>query len=286
MCSERLRVLLATLLLATLAPATPAQDATAIERRIDAIGRQLDSDAARRIEASENGEARDLLARTRQLREAAHKALADGDVSLAEQQVGLALRAFYTANAKLSSGGATTVALERRNAQLREEIAGYLQAFDAGLLEKGPAFANLLDRARFEDFMKAAEMYAGAGDLSAAQQGLNAAYEMVVAAITRLRQNDTLVHVLDFRTPADEYRYELDRHAGLELLVQQLLTEQPLQGGQAALVERYLGEARKLSGEAREQAARGDHETAIKTMEDANKNMVRSLQMMGVGISG
>ena len=154
-----------------------------VERRIEAVERQLLSDTTARIEGSDNGLAHDLLARARRLRDEAVRALAEGDPALAEQQAGLALTSYYAANRELHSGGATSAALAERNQQLREEIDGYYQAFMAGLQEKGPGYANLLDRTRFNDLLTAAEMYANAGDHSAAQQGLTMAHEMVVSAI-------------------------------------------------------------------------------------------------------
>jgi hypothetical protein len=52
------------------------------------------------------------------------------------------------------------------------------------------------------------------------------------------------------------------------------------------LAERYRDEGEKLRQEAEAQAASGQFEAAIKTMEEANKRLVRSLQMMGLSIPG
>ena len=52
------------------------------------------------------------------------------------------------------------------------------------------------------------------------------------------------------------------------------------------LAQRYADEGAVLRREAEQQAASGQFETAIATMEEANKRLVRSLQMMGLSIPG
>ena len=57
--------------------------------------------------------------------------------------------------------------------------------------------------------MRRAEKMLANSEFQQALPAFKDAYNLIVAALIRVRENDTVVYGLDFRTPADEYRYEL-----------------------------------------------------------------------------
>jgi hypothetical protein len=269
-------------------PACPLQaaDRDALEKKLGLVSYYLDSATSTRIRNSDNQRAQQLLERAVALRDEARRALADGDLTLAEREIGLALRSISAASSALTQSRVPEDAVVTRNEELRGEIDGYRQSFNRTVIEKGPQFASLLDRARLDELLAKAAALTRAGDHAAAGERLREAYRLVVDAVTRLRNNETVVYALNFRTPADEYRYEEKRHQSYALLVHQMVSTGAAQGPRGQLVNRFLEDASRLAEQAREQAAGGDHATAIKSMEDANRNMVRALQMMGLSIPG
>ena len=70
------------------------------------------------------------------------------------------------------------------------------------------------------------------------------------------------------------------------MLVDQMSRSGELSEQALKLAQRYASEGAKLRQEAESQAASGQFEAAITTMEEANKRLVRSLQMMGLSIPG
>ena len=277
---------LVALALASVTAAAFAAGHDALRKKLDLVSYYLDSATSTRIRQSDNRRAQDLLERAVALREEARRALEDDDLELASREIGLALRSISAANSALTQDGSSSEALARRNEELRKEIAGYRQSFDRSVLEKGPEFASLLDGNRLDDLLARAERLAAAGKHAEASAPLNEAYRLTVDAVARLRSNETVVYSLEFRTPADEFRYEEKRHESYALLVHQMVSSGASQGSREALVHRFFEEASRLAAQARDEADRGRHDDAIKSMEDANKNMVRALQMMGLAIPG
>jgi len=281
-----LRCAVLALAIALAGPPAGAADAGALQKKLYLVGYYLDSETSLRIRRSDNRRAQDLLERAVKLHEEARRALSDGDLALAEREIGLALRSISAASSALSRGNTPHAETAARNARLRDEIAGYRVSFDQGVLDKGPQFASLLDTQRADALLARADALTREGKHAEAEVPLREAYQLTVDAVTRLRSNETVVYALNFRTPADEYRYEEKRHESYALLVHQMVSTGAAQGSRQALVNRFLEDASRLASDARKQAEGGDHTTAIKTMEEANQSMVRALQSMGLAIPG
>lgn len=278
----------ASLTVLTLAGQPAAADATATDKKLKLVEHYLVSKTAERIRESGNADATQLLKRAAELLARARERLAAGDVADADVSVAQALRSFSSASTAMTRARGSTEELKKRNAQLRNEVAVYRDSFRASLLEKGPSFAGLLDDSRLDALLARAQKLTAANKHVDASKPLQDAYDMTVAAVTRLRNNETVVYALDFQTPADEFRYESNRNQSYELLVQQMTIAGAESGSRSAapLVERFVEDARNLKEQADDQAARGDYEQAIKTMEGANKSLVRALRMMGMSIPG
>ncbi len=268
-------------------PAGAQDPEVAAQRKIGLLQQYLISGAAQRVEASGDAAAIELLGTARSAHESAAAALAGGRVSEAEDHAREGLRAFSRATVVLKRVRPAAYADDpARNARLRKEIEAHRAAFMEGAREKGPQAAALLDTTRFDHLLKRAEDLEGAQEGRRAAESLREARDLLVLALARLRQNDTVVYSLDFRTPADEYRYELERNRGYELLVQEMQGRLGADKTKRVLVQRFLDLGRELAARAAELAAVGDHKVAIERMEEANKNLIRALQYMGVPVSG
>ncbi len=260
--------------------------AVAIAKKLELLQRYLGSNSAEKIASGDNTAAKELLARANERGEKALQSYNRGDMSIAEERLTEAYRAYSEALDLQRSKRTGYGEIKKQNAGLRAEIASYLQAFDEALLAKGPAAAGLLNRSRVNELLEQSTYLEENGDPKTAQTRIKEAYNMAVAALTRIRENETVVYSLDFRTPADEYRYEQNRHQSYSMLVEQMSQSGELSAQALKLAQRYADEGAKLRREAEAQAASGQFETAIATMEEANKRLVRSLQMMGLSIPG
>lgn len=280
---------LALLLLLPLAASSQAVDpnlAVTIAKKLELLQRYLGSASAQKIAGGDNVTAQELLARANERAEQALQSYNRGDMQIAETRLSEAFRAYTEALGALRAKGAESSELKQLNAGLRDEIRAYLQAFDEALLARGPSAAGLLNRGRVNELLDQARHIEEDGDPRTAQGYLKEAYNMATAALARIRENETVVYNLDFRTPADEYRYEQNRHQSYTMLVTQLRQSSELGEQALRLAQRYQDEGGQLRREAEALAAAGQFEAAIKTMEEANKRLVRSLQMMGLSLPG
>ncbi len=260
--------------------------AIAVAKKLELLQRYLDSNSAQKIAGSDNAAAIELLGRARERGDQALQSYNRGDMAIASERLTEAFRAYTEALDTLRAKSAGADQIKQQNDGLREEITSYLQAFDQALLEKGPAASGLLNRGRVNELLDESRYLEENGEPQTAQNRLKEAYGMAVGALTRVRENETVVYRLDFRTPADEYRYEQNRHQSYTMLVDQMRSSSELSEQALKLAQRYADEGAKLRADAESQAAAGQYEAAIQTMEEANKRLVRSLQMMGLSIPG
>lgn len=276
-----------------LAQAVLAQSTAQMEKKLMLLDGYLSSGAASRIEASENATAMALLEQARALRQHARGVLDAGASAEADEPISAALRLFSRATLALREEPVTVSnkqtedqAETLRNEALLRDIEGYRDYFLEGLKDQGPSAAGLLDQDRLDRILREARAHSDAGRHAQAHALLKEAHYLTATAVARVRHNQTVVYSLEFRTPADEYRYEHERAEGLALLIEQMRGQQDVSPRTLEIVERFQGEGEALRREAEAQAASGKFEAAIDTMERANKSYTRALQMMGIPVSG
>ena len=105
-------------------------------------------------------------------------------------------------------------------------------------------------------------------------------------SLTKLREGKTLVRSLNFETKEDEYQYELGRNNTHNMLVNTVLKEKRNDPRLGKLMDIPLNQAEKLRSQAETEAASGDYETAIKTMEQSTKQIIKAIRMAGIFIPG
>jgi hypothetical protein len=147
----------------------------------------------------------------------------------------------------------------------------------------GPAAGELTRRV--ESMMAEAGEMARGGRLADARRTLDQAYLAVKAAIGTLRGGDTVVRSLNFANKAEEYLYEIDRNDTHRMLVQVLLKDKR-GSGIDNMVDQSVAAAAKLRAQAEEEASRRDHDTAVKTLEQSTRELVKAIRGAGVYIPG
>ena len=108
---------------------------------------------------------------------------------------------------------------------------------------------------------------------------------MVVEALIKIRNNETVVYTVEFQTPADEFRYEQDRYLEYKSLGQKVMNSGEITQSRIKLFEQLEKSGDRFSQEALTLAGEGDYDGAIKRMEDAARKMIQGLRLLGIQLS-
>lgn len=273
----------ATLLLA-LSVAAQAQDNEQLQRRLQSVGTLIESSsAARQIESSGEAAAREKRDNARLLHREATATLQSGDAPGAARLLDQATREMMN-GARLARPDQVVGVKNQRDFDARLDSArALLVAQQRITLEKGSRAEALEATRRIEGLILDAERRVAAGRLDEARPLVDRAYLLARVSIESLRRGDTLVRSLQFASKREEYAYEIDRNDTHRMLIQLLLSERK---DAAALMQGFVDRAAGLRREAEAAAGRGEHEAAIKGLEDATRELVRAIRVGGIYIPG
>ena len=269
-------------------PALAAADpdsADLVRRQITMTKNYLESGTAGKIDASDNPQARQLLEQARTLFSEGNAEFESGDLDAARQKLTLAIQKFTAAAAANAKKAVDPEKFSADIAAIRAEIEAYLGSFNTALAQKGPSMAGLLDQQYVAELMTRGGQLQTDGDYRAAISSLNEAKRLVVEALIKIRNNETVVYTVEFQTPADEFRYENERYLEYQALGQQVLDNGDIAQSRRKLFEQLRQKSEQLSEEALALAGQGDFTTAIGRMEDAVNKMVQGLRMLGIPLS-
>lgn len=268
------------------APDSAEQARRLIKQKIKLIETLVNSPAARSPAAAGDPEAQALVERSRKATEAAKAALAENRLDEAGRAADEALKSAASASRRLSTqGGSLSESAQRRNFQdLREQIAAY-RASVAELVGDARAGAPARDLlARIDSQTSESMKLADAGRLGDANRKLADTYKLTAQEISKLRAGQEVVLSLKFDTPADELAYERRRFNSNEIMVDMLIGEGRVEGDRRQLVDAFVSQGKKLKEQADSHARSGNHKDAVPLMEQANAQLNRALQAMGVPV--
>jgi hypothetical protein len=263
----------------------PTPDREQLERKFGSTQTLIESSSgARQIEASGAAAAAAQRTKARELHKRAAEALRAGDLEGANKLLDESSRAMFE-GVRVAAPQQVTDAKQRTDYTARlESTRALVDAQKRIAAEKGGARAAEPAK-QAEALVAEAEKLAAANQLPEAKLKVDQAYWIVKASIGTLRNGDTLVRSLDFATPLEEYQYEIDRNDTHRMLVDMLLKDKR-GGGSDAMVDQAVASSTTLRKQAEGQAARNDHKTAIKTLEDSTRELVKAIRAAGVYIPG
>ena len=264
----------------------PPPDREQLERKLASTSTLIESSSgAKQIDSSGVAGAQSQRARARDLHRQAGEALRAGQLEAAAKLLDDASRAMFE-GVRLAAPEQVVNGKQRADFDARmESTRALLDAQKRIAAEKSAgAAAGELSR-RVESLMAEASELARASRLADARRTLDQAYLAVKAAIGNLRGGETVVRSLNFGSKAEEYAYEIDRNDTHLMLVQMLLKEKR---GSAAdtMVDQSVAAAGKLRAQAEQEASRRDHETAVRTLEQSTRELVKAIRGAGVYIPG
>ncbi|VAX01417.1 hypothetical protein MNBD_GAMMA22-1946 [hydrothermal vent metagenome] len=124
------------------------------------------------------------------------------------------------------------------------------------------------------------------GKYSSAKIELDKAYALLQSSIELVRGGQTLVRSLNFATPEDEYKYELDRYNTHKMLIKLLLGEKNNSDYVQKAVLKFTTQATLLKKQAETAAIDKQFKEAISLLEKSTKQLVRAIRSAGVYIPG
>jgi hypothetical protein len=270
--------------LALTAPLAQAQDPAQLERRVKSVATLIESSsAARQIDSSGVAPAREKRDNARLIHREAAAALKAGDTVVASRLLEQATNEMMS-GVRLAKPEQVQGEKERRDFDMRMESArALLEAQQRITAEKGNQAEAREATQRIEQSIAQAEKLAAGGQVSQARPVLDRAYLTARVSIEQMRRGDTLVRSLTFASKREEYAYEIDRNDTHRMMVDLVLGEKRDVG---PMVKPLLERAVLLRREAEAQAQRGEHETAIKSLEDSTRELVRVIRAGGIYIPG
>lgn len=244
------------------------------------------SPAVQRIPQSNNAQAKKKLADAEVLYAKASTEAGAGRLDAAVKLLDEALREI-TAAARLVPDPAQQAAQDRaRYTSLAESTRTFVSLYQnlssRMAARKVAVPAASFDTERVAGMLAKAEGLAAGGDHRNANAVLGDAYKAVVAALSRMLMAETIVYDLKFDTPADEFKHELARNSSYEELLPLALAQMNTPRETATLAERYGQQSRGLRDSAQKQAAAGEFQAALKTIQEATGQLQRALRVAGV----
>jgi hypothetical protein len=244
------------------------------------------SQGAKRVMASQNAEAKQLLDDAKQSLEDSKAKMKAGAL---DEALGLADKAV-----KLVGSASRMVPSEEVMAEqaaqykaLLKEISDYEASHEQNynrLLKAGnkPPKEAEYDKAAINKLKAEAAQLAEQKNYVKANALLQNVQHTLTVAIQKMLHSKTLVYDLNFETPKDEFEYEKRRFIGYEELIPVAIEAKKPAPGAIKLMESFLEKARKRRDEAEKKAADGAYPEAISMMQQATKTVRRALRMVGV----
>ena len=259
------------------------------ESRFQAVEKLLKiSSAAKRIDESDNADAKKKQAKAIELFEQAKTAADDGDGVHADTLLSDATKMMLAATRMIEKSD-DSINKDLRDFDMRlVSIDALCVAYRNISEEKGLGDSKESELYPFvQKKLSAAKKLKQQSRLKEGRKVLDEAYVAAKVAIEHLRGGETLVRSLNFETHEDEYHYEIDRNDTHSMLVKILLEDKIKASDQVKkTVDEFMAKAKVLRLKADKQADDGEYEAAISTLELSTKEIVRAIRSAGIYIPG
>jgi len=242
------------------------------------------SPAAKRIDASDHAEAKQILAVARGKLGDAKAALAAGKDDQAIAIVDEALRDM-TAASQLVPSEAQLVELQAHFEELLKGAHTYEKSYRRNLKmmkKKGKKDLPDLDIDQISTMIADAQKLADNNQFADANKQLSKVQRSITGALTQLLADETMDYTLTFDNPQEEYEYELSRYKSYEELVPVAIEMKQPAKQTRALMERFVDKAKGIYALSGPKAREGDYKTAIQMLQGATSHLQRALRIVGV----
>jgi len=246
------------------------------------------SSAARRIDKSDNAEAKLKHASAVTMLTKAKTAAREGNAAQADALLTEATRMMFVAS-RMIEKDSSSIKKDLREFDTRmTSIDALCDAYHNIRREKGLGDPESSELYPFvQKRLTYAKELKQQHRLKEGRKVLDEAYVAAKVAIEHLRGGETLVRSLNFESAEEEYHYEIDRNDTHSMLVKVLLKDKvDADDNVKKMVDKFMGKARNLRLKADQQAGGGEYEAAIITLEQSTKEIVRAIRSAGIYIPG
>lgn len=241
------------------------------------------SKSAKRVRISDNDQAKSLLLSSKSKLSKAKELLSSGNNNAAMALIDAALRDMSSASKMVPSDGLKNEQKKRYTDSLghlhqqqdaHAKAVSRMQSIDEEIV--------LFDLGKVEALKLDAKAFFGKGTYPAAVAKVLEADKLVTTAINQMLDSQTVKYELNLDTPEGEYKYEHNRYLGYAELVPVAIEEKKPSAGQLMLLNNFFkkAEAMKLKGE--QAVEKGNYPDGIRLMQEATKQVRKSLRMLGV----
>ncbi len=137
---------------------------------------------------------------------------------------------------------------------------------------------------RTRDLINRAQTRVRDGQYPEASELLEKVHAVYISVLNELLASTAFVYDTKFKSPAEEYEYELARYHSYEELIPIARAQFKPDQDTLKLSERFVQDARTARGIAEKQAAGGDHPAAIGTLHEATKRLQTALRTIGLEV--
>jgi len=244
----------------------------------------IDSSVSRRIESSGDEESKRQLFDARAALASAQLDLKDGRYNEAEDAINKGLRSLSVAAQGVTDITRKGSIEKQRYMQLRGQIMSYRDAVKNILSEIGGARRPSVDMEAINELVLSADGLANEGRYADANTLLGRANSELEVAMISMRANQTLVHKLEFATPAEEYAYEQQRNRAQVMLIDMLREQRELNPAARSQIEKIVNENRIALAQAEKMVAEDRTKEAIGRLEQATAKLDTALRLAGVPV--
>jgi len=259
-----------------------------IQALLDAHERAAKEKGKSDVNAKLRSETATILSKAEQQAKAAEYETALGEANLAYAAVKQALNEMRGGE---TLGQISTVSIDPTARQSEEydtrlrSLNALLDAYQRIATEKSQVSQAKSLNEQVNTLLGKASRAAASRKYEEANGALKVAYDQVRDALEKLRGGETLVRSLNFATPEEEYRYELDRNDTYRMLITMLIEEKKTMSIDQR-VQQFLDEAGVYRKQGENEAASGDFVQAIKTMEQSTRSLIAAMRNAGIFIPG
>lgn len=261
------------------APKPPAIALTAegLTQRYEFVGNLIErSSSAKQLEKSGTPEGKQLHQQARDTRAKAKESIAAGNLEQADAQLREATQLMMKAVRMAHPEEINAEKLKNDFNNRRDSVKTLLTTGQRVAGEKRTAKPEFL---KAEGLLKEAEALAAANKYADGKVKLDAAYLLIKDAVRDMRGGEELTADKNFATKADEYKYEQARNDDYQGLIAGVI-----KGQTDPTWEEAAKKARVTREEADGVAKGGDHETALRKINESTNQLKSILRRAGFPI--
>lgn len=218
----------------------------------------------------------------------ANKAFEDGDMAGAEKMLDEVLVLISDTSTKAPDPARIEAEQRARYNELLESVRGIQITYQEMRKDMSPKDKQLpvvdVNLERTSVLLKQAQALAESKRVKEAIFLLDNAYISGVSDLNKLMGSAVLTYEAKFKTPAEEFNYEMSRYHSFEELIPIALEQLKPSEGSIKISDRYVQASRTTRDTAKQQAASGDYKTAIVTLQEAVKQLQTALKTLGLSV--